>query len=103
MSITVRQGVLQPSSSLFGGSSVSRFAPEPKSRLGSTFQNVFRGLVSGVSDMGIGGAATLGSFENLLNTQMYWQLQMQEWTAKSNIAKSQHEIAMAPVRNIRVS
>jgi len=40
--------------------------------------------------------------EDLLNQQMQIQLLMQHVSMQSNILRSQHEMEMAPIRNMRL-
>ena len=88
-----------------GASQLLRYAPEPRS---STFGDIVKTATSAVSTLGATaldfapGLGGVQQFEDLLTQQILIQQQMQEYSMRSNIAKSAHEIAMAPVRNLRV-
>ena len=58
--------------------------------------------VATTAEATIPGLGGVQQFEDLLTQQILIQQQMQEYSMRSNIAKSAHEIAMAPVRNLRV-
>jgi hypothetical protein len=85
------------------GSDLLRALPEPR----SSWSSIGKSLLSAGSQVAgalLPGAQVFDQAEltNLLQTQMYIQTQMQVWSMQSNIAKSEHETAMAPVRNMRV-
>ena len=87
-----------------GASQMLRFAPEPRSVFGDIVKTATSAMSQVVSTAeatmpGLGGVQ---QFEDLLTQQILIQQQMQEYSMRSNIAKSAHEIAMAPVRNLRV-
>lgn len=85
-------------------STMLRYAPEPRSTLGQ-WANTAASTVSNVASAAVGGGFfpdPTGDLGALLQQQIQIQLQMQVWTAQSNISKSEHEIQMAPVRNMRV-
>lgn len=80
-------------------SSLERFQPEPKNRLGLDFSAVLNGVV--------GAAASTFSgvdpgYVALINKQIETQQQMQLVSMESNIEKSKHETQMAAIRNVRV-
>ena len=83
-----------------GTSKLLRALPSPQSsalefgsNLVSSGLNVAAGLVSG-GDLGLG---------DLLTTQIQVQREMQIISMASNVAKSEHEMNMAPIRNLRLS
>ncbi len=87
-----------------GASQMLRFAPEPRSVFGDIVKTATSAMsqvasTAGATMPGLGGVQ---QFEDLLTQQILIQQQMQEYSMRSNIAKSAHEIAMAPVRNLRV-
>ncbi len=51
---------------------------------------------------GAGSVLDVGTLTSLLQQQIQVQREMQVISMHSNIAKSQHEAEMAPVRNMRV-
>lgn len=82
---------------------VMRYSPEPlvdgiRSLVRTAVSSVLPGAASAGGDIG----AAQGEFSALLNKQMAWQFEMQKFSAESNIEKTRHEIAMAPIRNMRV-
>lgn len=81
-----------------------RYPPEPRSSLGqwaSAATSAVRQVASATLGAGFFPDPT-GDLGSLLQQQIQIQLEMQVWTARSNIARSEHEIQMAPVRNMRV-
>ena len=103
---------LQPISSTSTGSSgisvgespLLRFAPEPRSTLGSWFSAAGAAVGATASTLaGVGSSVIDGSsITNLLNQQIQIQQIMQTVSMMSNVARSQHETEMAPIRNMRV-
>ncbi len=88
----------------FEGSSMLRYPPEPRSTLGA-WANTASSAVRQVATAALNGGFfpdPTGDLGSLLQQQIQIQLEMQVWTARSNIARSEHEIQMAPVRNMRV-
>ena len=87
-----------------GASQMLRFAPEPRSVFGDIVKTATAAMsqVATTADATIPGLGGVQQFEDLLSQQILIQQQMQEYSMRSNIAKSAHEIAMAPVRNLRV-
>lgn len=82
-----------------GGSMLARALPEPRSSLsqwGQAAVNTGMGAVGTL--LGTGGS----ELTDLLNMQIQIQREMQVISMASNIAKSQHEMEMAPTRNMRV-
>ncbi len=71
--------------------------PEPKNSNGSTFNNVLS-AASGIASSVIGIDP---QYQQLLQTQMHMQEQMQQVSLVSNIERSRHESKMAAVRNVR--
>jgi|694.fasta_scaffold21291_11 hypothetical protein len=87
-----------------GGSTMLRYPPEPRSSLGhwaTTATSAVRQVAAAAVNSGFFPDPT-GDLGALLQQQIQIQLEMQVWTARSNIARSEHEIQMAPVRNMRV-
>ena len=76
--------------------------PEPVNRVTGIFKSLYQNVKSSFSNNIFAGTAML-DFQGLIDKQIYWQVQMQSYSAESNIEKSKHEIAMSPIRNIRVS
>ena len=88
--------------------------PTPNEVSGST--GTFGKVMNAVQDMAttaityasplvgaaIGGFSTSGDMQELIATQMQVQREMQVTNMVSNVEKSKHETAMAPIRNIRV-
>jgi len=84
-------------------SSLFRTAPEPRNSLGSAVKSL---AATGADIMGsvVPGLDTFvgTGLDTLLNQQMQIQLMMQQVSMVSNISRSQHEMEMAPVRNMRL-
>ena len=81
-----------------------RYSPEPRSMLGQ-WASAATSAVTQVASTALGGGVLpdpTTDLAALLQQQIQIQLEMQMWTARSNIARSEHEIQMAPVRNMRV-
>lgn len=90
-------GVSMNASSLF------RVAPEPRNSLGSAMKSLASSGADLVGDVLPGLNPFMGTgLEDLLNQQMQIQLLMQQVSMLSNISRSQHEMEMAPVRNMRL-
>jgi hypothetical protein len=87
-----------------GGSTLMRSAPEPRNSLGSWVTAAGSAVASTTSALtGIGASVMDGaSITNLLNQQIQIQQIMQTTSMLSNVARSQHETEMAPIRNMRV-
>jgi|APGre2960657444_1045066.scaffolds.fasta_scaffold520173_1 hypothetical protein len=87
-----------------GASQMLRFAPEPRSIFGDIVKTATSAMsqVASTAEATMPGLGGVQQFEDLLTQQILIQQQMQEYSMRSNIAKSAHEIAMAPVRNLRV-
>jgi len=87
-----------------GGSTLMRSAPEPRNSLGSWVTTAGSAVASTTSALtGIGASVMDGaSITNLLNQQIQIQQIMQTTSMLSNVARSQHETEMAPIRNMRV-
>lgn len=66
------------------------------------FSDVLSGALDIASSVLAPGLGTIDNFSGLMQQQMLWQIEMQFYTAESNISKSKHEVAMAPIRNLRV-
>jgi hypothetical protein len=81
-----------------------RFAPEPRNSLGSWFTAAGTAVASTASTLaGVGSSVIDGSsITTLLNQQIQIQQIMQTVSMASNVARSQHETEMAPIRNMRV-
>lgn len=87
-----------------GSSPLLRSAPEPRSSLGTWAGTAGSVLASVGGALPTIGSSVLdgGSITNLLNQQIQVQQVMQTVSMASNIARSQHETEMAPIRNMRV-
>lgn len=86
------------------GSSMIRYAPEPRSTVGKLFQAATT-TVANVATAALTGNPMLDSaadFQQLIQTQIQVQRDMQLYTMISNLERSKHETEMAPVRNMRV-
>lgn len=68
-----------------------------------TISDKFGNVISGVSSAIIPQIADVSEFGSLIDKQIYWQMQMQTYSAESNIEKSRHEVLMAPIRNFRIN
>jgi hypothetical protein len=82
-----------------GASTLTRMLPEPRSSLASFGESMLATGMGALGSVMTGGGMDLTS---LLNTQIQIQREMQVISMASNIAKSQHETEMAPIRNMRV-
>ncbi len=87
-----------------GDSPLIRSAPEPRHSLGSWVTTAGSAVASTASALtGVGASVIDGaSITNLLNQQIQVQQIMQTVSMASNVARSQHETEMAPIRNMRV-
>ena len=87
-----------------GESPLMRAAPEPRNSLGSWVTTAGSAVTSPASALtGLGASVIDGaSITNLLNQQIQIQQIMQTVSMASNVARSQHETEMAPIRNMRV-
>ncbi len=87
-------------------SGLVRQPPEPRNSAGQWGQVLASTLSSATGTvLGATTGGALGSasqFADLLDQQTQIQLIMQTVTMQSNISKSEHEIEMAPIRNMRV-
>lgn len=82
-----------------GGSVLARTLPEPRSSLAQWGRAAVNTGMDAIGTLvGSGGE----DLTQLLNMQIEIQRQMQVVSMISNVAKSQHETEMAPVRNMRV-
>jgi hypothetical protein len=92
------------------GSTVLRnleYLPEPRNRLGAMLGGGFKNALStalGIATqaVGVGGAGLTSENAILIQEQMRQQEQMQQVSMISNIERSKHEMAMTPIRNIRI-
>lgn len=82
-----------------GGSLLARALPEPRSSLAQWGRAAVNTGMNAVGTLVGTGSSEL---TDLLNLQIQIQREMQVISMASNIAKSQHEMEMAPVRNMRV-
>jgi hypothetical protein len=81
------------------GSVLARALPEPRSSLAQWGRTVVNTGMDAIGTLvGSGG----DDLTRLLGMQIEIQRQMQVVSMISNVAKSQHEMEMAPVRNMRV-
>lgn len=95
---------LGPQALQVGGSALLRYPPEPRSTVGQ-WASAATSAAKQVASVAFGGGIIpdpTTDLAALLQQQIQIQLEMQVWTARSNIARSEHEIQMAPVRNMRV-
>ena len=77
---------------------VSRFIPEPQSRVANLFSGVMRAVAGTV----VPGASGINpEYQDLISKQIEVQEQMQLVSLVSNVEKSKHETQMAAVRNLR--
>jgi hypothetical protein len=84
-------------------STLFRAAPEPRNSLGSAVKSLAATGAGVVGDILPGVNPFLGTgLEDMLNQQMQIQLLMQDVSMRSNILRSQHEMEMAPIRNMRL-
>lgn len=82
-----------------GGSMLARALPEPRNSLAQWGKAaVDTGMEAVDTLVGVGGS----ELTDLLSMQIQIQREMQVVSMISNIAKSQHEMEMAPTRNMRV-
>lgn len=81
------------------GSSLARALPEPRSSLAQWGKAAVTAGTDAIGTLIGSGSSDLGG---LLNMQIQIQREMQVVSMISNVAKSQHEMEMAPVRNMRV-
>lgn len=96
-----------PSSGSWGvamtGSPLLRIPPEPRSSSGTWLSSAASAVSSlGQAALGVTGLGNGADITNLLNQQIQIQQVMQTVSMASNIARSQHETEMAPIRNMRV-
>jgi len=85
-------------------SPLMRFAPQPRSASGSWIQSATSAVSStlaGIANVATGVDDSM-NLTSLLNQQIAIQQEMQVISMASNIAKSKHEMEMAPIRNMRV-
>jgi len=82
-----------------GGALLARALPEPRSSLAQWGRAAVN---TGMDAIGTLIGSGSGDLTQLLNLQIQIQREMQQVSMISNIAKSQHEMEMAPVRNMRV-
>ena len=78
---------------------LARAMPEPRSSFAQWGKVAVNTGMDAIGTLVGGGSSDL---TNLLNMQIQIQREMQTVSMISNIAKSQHEMEMAPVRNMRV-
>jgi hypothetical protein len=86
------------------GSRLLRYPPEPRSSWGSWAQ-VAGSTVGSVANTAANTGLGLGlgtDLTGLLNQQIQIQREMQVISMQSNISRSQHEMEMAPIRNMRI-
>jgi hypothetical protein len=82
-------------------SSLLRYPPEPRNTAGSWLKSV-TGAVSDAAGSLVGAAGGDLGLQALIQEQIRVQLQMQVYSAQSNILRSQHETEMTPIRNMRL-
>jgi hypothetical protein len=80
------------------------YPPEPRNGLDTWLQSigsaVSRAVQSTVNP--VGNLMQNPSFDDLLQKQMALQVQMQLFSAQSNISRTEHEIQMTTLRNMRL-
>ena len=82
-----------------GGSILARALPEPRNSLAQWGEAV---VDTGMDAVGSMLGSSSADLTQLLNMQVQIQREMQLVSMVSNLYKSQHEIEMAPIRNMRV-
>jgi len=86
-----------------GDSQMLRSLPEPRSSGGAWLRSAASAVSTiGQAALGVSGLGNGAEITNLLNQQIQIQQVMQTVSMASNIARSQHETEMAPIRNMRV-
>lgn len=82
---------------------LQKYLPEPASTGVGLFSSIMQ-TVGGTTKSSSGEIPiTVSSeFQNLIEMQMEFQTDMQEVSMYSNIERSKHETAMAPIRNMRL-
>lgn len=87
-----------------GSSPLLRYAPQPRGSGGSWLQSATSAITTtlGAAANVATGVDNSMTLTNLLNQQIAIQQEMQQISMLSNIAKSHHEMEMAPIRNMRV-
>ena len=86
------------------GSPLLRYPPEPRSSFGNWAQ-LAGSTVGSVANTAAATGLGLGlgtDLTSLLNQQIQIQQEMQVVSMQSNISRSQHEMEMAPIRNMRI-
>ena len=83
-------------------SELGRIAPEPQSRVSSTFGNILKSAASTLVDTGSEILGVNSEYGALLQMQIEAQKELQVVSMISNVEKSKHETQMAAIRNIRV-
>jgi len=87
-----------------GVKGLTRFLPEPKSRLGRSFGAVLQSVGSAIAGVGGGVASSVNpEYMELINKQIEVQQQLLQVSLVSNVEKSKHETQMAAVRNVRAA
>lgn len=86
------------------GSSYLLYPPEPQNSAGTWLQATGSALsaVGGTALMAVQGVTTDLSLQSLLQQQIQIQQQMQIYSAQSNISRTEHEMEMTPIRNMRL-
>lgn len=87
--------------SLLSNQNLKKFVPEPRSRIASTFKTIAQAATAVARNDTVHHIAP--EYEELLQTQMEFQKQMQLVSLTSNVEKSKHESRMAAIRNVRTS
>jgi hypothetical protein len=82
-----------------GGAALTRALPEPRPTVVSLGAEMLDSGMDAIGGVMAGGGSEL---TELLNVQLQIQREMQVVSMTSNVLKSQHEMEMAPIRNMRV-
>ena len=82
---------------------LQKYLPEPVSSGVGLFSSMMQTIGSVAKSASGEMPITVSSeFQNLIQMQMEFQQDMQEVSMYSNIERSKHETAMAPIRNMRL-
>jgi hypothetical protein len=79
----------------------TRLLPEPRNGVARGFHRTLKGVAGALSGETVHTLSP--EYEELLQTQMEFQRQMQVVSLRSNSEKSKHEARMAAIRNVRTS
>jgi len=85
---------------LFNFGRLIRYLPEPGSGTAGAFGQILSSITKATAPVEGGGVDN--QLANLMSEQLAQQERLQMVSLYSNVAKSEHETQMAPIRNIRV-